>query len=53
MRRLEHVAGMEEVRIQQIVLVLKSVGKNHPSRPKRRWCGIKIGLKEMVGKLWS
>ena len=46
------VACMEEVRIQQIILVLKSVGKNHPTRPEHRWCITKTDLKEMGGKLW-
>jgi len=53
MRRLEHVARVEAERIQHIILVPKPVGKNHPSRPKRRWYDIKINLKEMGRKLWS
>jgi len=34
--QMEHVEGTEEVRIQQIIFVVKPVGKNHPSRPKGR-----------------
>ena len=36
MIRLEHVEGTEEVRIQQIILDVKPVEKNHPSVPKGR-----------------